>query len=130
MKRIMLATVVVALTLCAASLNANAETALEVQSWCKPVVNAKLGANDTISYKPTHDTGFCWGAFAAIQELSKYRWDDRTLLLRFCPPPTSSRLQYIKVVSKYVDDHPEDGHQEFAGVARLALASAFPCPAQ
>jgi hypothetical protein len=120
-------TVALALTLCAASFSANAETALEVQSWCTPVVNGKLSANDMISYMENHDTGFCWGAFATIQEFSKYTWDDGTTLLRFCPPSNSSRLQYIKVFSRFVDDHPEDAHQEFARVARQALASAFRC---
>jgi hypothetical protein len=66
--------VALALLLCSVSLDAKAETALEVQSWCKAVVNGKLGTNDTISYPPNHDTGFCWGAFGAIQELSKYVW--------------------------------------------------------
>jgi hypothetical protein len=92
-------------------------------------VNGKLGANDTISYPPNHDTGFCWGAFGAIQELSKYAWDDGTRL-RVCAPADSSRLQYIKVFSKSVDDHPEDVHYEFARVARQALASAFSCSGQ
>ena len=123
--------VALALLLCSvSSLDAKAETALEVQSWCKAVVNGKLGANDTISYAPNHDTGFCWGAFGAIQELSKYAWDDGTRLLRVCAPADSSRLQYIKVFSKFVDDHPEDVHYEFARVARQALASAFPCSGQ
>ena len=93
-------TVALAMMVCAASFGANAETALEVRSWCNPVANAKLGANDVISYPPNHNTGFCWGAFATIQEFSKYRWPDNSMYLGFCPLPTSSRLQYVKVFSK------------------------------
>jgi hypothetical protein len=52
---------------------AKAETALEVQSWCKPFVTAKLGANKRVWAEENKDTGFCWGAFAAIQEFSRFR---------------------------------------------------------
>ena len=122
--------IALALLLCSVSLDAKAETALEVQSWCKAVVNGKLGANDTISYPPNHDTGFCWGAFGAIQDLSKYVGHDGTRLLRFCAPADSSRFQQIEVFSKFVDDHPEDAHYVFVCVARQALAFAFPCSGQ
>jgi hypothetical protein len=110
-----------------ATATTTAETALEVQAWCKPVVNAEQLENSMIHYKGTHDTGFCWGGFATIQELAHYEWDSGTTILRFCPPPTLSRLQFIKIFSKYVDDHPEQGHEGFSRVAMLALTSAFPC---
>jgi hypothetical protein len=33
-------------------------------------LTAKPGSNHTFSFRPTHETGFCWGSFGAIQELS------------------------------------------------------------
>jgi hypothetical protein len=113
MTRIIAAAILAAV--CAASSRANAETALEVQSWCKPVLNGRLGTDGMIYYTVTAETSFCWGAFAAIQEVSKYMWDDSTRLLGFCPPETSTKVQFIKIFSKYVDDHPEDANQAFGG---------------
>jgi hypothetical protein len=105
------------------------ETALQVQSWCREVINAKLGANDTILLKRSNFyTGFCWGAFASIQQFSTYVPRGSTdRLLYICTPPTSTRLQLIKIFSKYVDDHPETAHEDFSDIAFQALVKAFPC---
>jgi hypothetical protein len=105
---------------------ARAETALEVQSWCKGM-DAKLGQNDAFTFVMNYNSGFCLGAFASIQELSVYIWENGTPYLGFCPPADSSRLQYIKIFSKYVDDYPASAHQRFGVVAKSALAAAFPC---
>jgi Rap1a immunity proteins len=98
-----------------------------VQSWCREIVNAKPGANDTFSFRPTHQTGFCWGSFGAIQELSLAAREDGTRLLGICLPADSDRVQLIKIFSKYVDDHPELAQQGFARVAGQALIDAFHC---
>ena len=106
---------------------AKAETALEVQSWCKPFVTAKLGANKRIWAEENEDAGFCWGAFAAIQELSRFRKSSGATMIDVCAPSDSSRLQFIKIFSKYVDDHPANAHETFALIAYLSLSEAFPC---
>ena len=87
--------------------SSQAETALEVQSWCTTTANAPLLADGKVGLGTTFDDGFCWGAFAAIQDLS--------------------RIEYVKIFLRYVDQHPEQLHMDFAGVARRALAAAFPC---
>jgi hypothetical protein len=115
------------LTVNAKASNAGVETALEVQSWCKGITSAKVLADNKFFYNPTPDTRFCWGAFGAIQELSTVLWDDDTPMLRVCVPAESTRLQLVKIFSKYVDDHPEISHQPFAIIARQSLAEAFPC---
>jgi hypothetical protein len=101
---------------------------LEVQSWCQAIANAKHGADNTIFYEPTRETGFCWGAFGAIQGLSKLMWSSsKAPMLGICAPEQSTRVQYIKIFSKYVSDHPETAHKDFAYIARLALQDAFLC---
>lgn len=77
----------------------------------------------------TFDDGFCWGAFAAIQDLSWIVSDAGKPLLFFCPPPKSTRIEYVKIFLRYADQHPEQLHMDFGGVARRALAAAFPCSA-
>jgi hypothetical protein len=123
------------LLLCLAPLDSRAETALEVESWCKPIANAAFGENGEISYHSNSDTEFCWGAFATIEELSRvlssYSYNDNTLtctpLIGICAPSAVTRVQMIKIFSKYVDEHPDKSHLEFAVIARLSLAEAFPC---
>jgi hypothetical protein len=103
------------------------ETALVVQSWCKAIVSAKFGADRRVFFTQNQDTGFCWGAFATIQELSKYASSENARMLGICTPSTSTRIQLIKIFSKYVDDHPEAANQSFSDVALLSLTQAFPC---
>jgi hypothetical protein len=115
-----------ALLLSAIFAHAKAETALEVQSWCREIAYAKLSA-DHVLYTPTYDSGLCWGAFAATQAFSGFLEADGTPILRFCAPETSTRVQYIKVFEKFVESHPATAHLPFAGIATQALTEAFPC---
>lgn len=41
----------------------------------------------------------------------------------------STRLELIKVFLKYIDAHPERGHEEFVFVVLDALWQAYPCHA-
>jgi Rap1a immunity proteins len=106
--------------------SSQAETALEVQSWCTTTAHAPLLADGKVGLGTTFDDGFCWGAFAAIQDLSRIEMLGNPLLV-FCPPSNSTRIEYVKIFLRYVDQHPEQLHMDFAGVARRALAAAFPC---
>jgi hypothetical protein len=94
--------VLTALVLCCASVDAKAadtalETALEVQSWCKQIVTAKIAADSRLFFKLSHDTGFCWGAIGAIQDLARINTDDGTPMIGICAPSESTRLQMIKI---------------------------------
>ncbi len=111
-----------------ASLPAKAETAREVHSSCKAVVGAKALNDDLLDLPGNFETGFCWGAFTSFQQISTiYREGEKASLLGNCAPPDSDRLQYIKIFSQYVDDHPKLGNEEFITVAAEALREAFPC---
>jgi hypothetical protein len=105
---------------------ANAESALEVQSWCEPVVTAKIPAPGTLHFVPTFETGVCWGAFGAIQQMSQI-YNDNGMMIGICAPADSSRTQFIRVFYKYVNDHPESANLPFAVIAHRALEQAFPC---
>jgi hypothetical protein len=112
-----------------ASLPAKAETALEVRESCKPVLKAKVLKDDYLNFPGNFETGFCWGAFASLQKISTfYREGETSSLLGSCAPPDSDRLQYIKIFSKYLDEHPELGEEDYVTVAVEAVRAAFPCP--
>lgn len=106
---------------------AEAETALEMQSWCGPIVNAQVPAPGTIHFVPTFETGLCWGSFAAIQQISKIYNDNDGTTIEICAPEDSTRYQFVRVFYKYVNDHPELANLPFAVVAQRALAQGFPC---
>jgi len=112
-------------TLCMAVAPASAETALEVQSWCKQIASAPVKANEYISIEHTFESGFCWGAFATIQSYSdNLSVDNRQII---CAPADSTRIQDIRTFMKYAEQHPERMHEDFAVIALNALGIAFPC---
>lgn len=45
-----------------------------------------------------------------------------------CPPASVTRGQVIKVVTAYLQQHPDGRHFAAAGLVANALADAFPCP--
>jgi len=44
-----------------------------------------------------------------------------------CLPEKSTRIQEIRVVRKYISDHPETAHQPAVVLVIKALHGAFPC---
>jgi hypothetical protein len=122
--------VAVSLFLGMACLPAKAETAAEVRASCKAVIKVKpTEKDDYLNFPSNFDTGFCWGAFASLQQISSFFPEgEKQSLLGCCPPPDATRLQYIKIFSKYVDEHPELGEEDFVTVVMQALQLAFPCP--
>jgi Rap1a immunity proteins len=107
--------------------HASAETTLEIQSACRGVRDATIGADGRLEMAIDFSTGMCWGAFAAFQRLDVMKWPDGKRILGFCAPPESSRLQLVRIFMKYADDHPEEAHEGFEVVALQALMKAFPC---
>lgn len=104
-----------------------AETAGEVAGWCH-YYDVAVESVDHRFVAPTDPNAFfCWGSFAAIQELSRYVDAKRHPLLGMCLPPGGSRLQLIRVFDRYVFRHPELEHLDFVNVARTAFHEAFPC---
>jgi hypothetical protein len=104
------------------------DTALEVQSWCKSFADVKAGANESFAMPRDPRTELCWGAFLSIQQMSAIIDGNGRRVLSICPPASSTRIEYIEIFLRYAEQHPAEGEQAFAGVARRALAGAFPCP--
>jgi hypothetical protein len=118
---------VLAFALCLLTVPARAaETALQVQSWCKEIANLRVDEKHQFTMNQTFDNGFCWGAFALFQEVS-YWGRDGTKILGLCLPDGVGRIQLIKIFVHYVDDHPEQGHLGFPEVADMALRQSFSC---
>ena len=64
--------------------------------------------------------GFVTGTWYAFTSIEGQTW--------FCDPPNGTVGQMIKVVQKYLADHPERLHEEALQLVLDAYGDAFPCP--
>lgn len=67
--------------------------------------------------------GECLGAMRTISILNNYL-DPR---LKYCPPKGATTGQLIKIVLKYMDDHPEQMNKDFVHLSLIAINSVWAC---
>ena len=109
--------------------SAFAESAEELLSACKPIVDAKVSGQN-IQFPHDFNTGECWEAFGTLQRISRYSDSNppnKPLLPIGCAPPESTRSELIAVFVEYVQRHPEHRHDDFVDVVLAAFQTAFPC---
>jgi hypothetical protein len=68
-----------------------------------------------------YKTGLCMGAVMTLFWLAGDRIDN------ICPPPTSTIDQALRVVVRYLKQHPDGTHLGFVELAIAAMAEAWPC---
>jgi Rap1a immunity proteins len=68
--------------------------------------------------------GECSGAIDAVFMLRRAL--DQSI--RFCPPPRVALGQSVKIVVKYLDDHPEQMNDDFTLLVVRAFDHVWPCP--
>jgi len=119
------AAILLALTPSVRAAQEGQETAREMQSWCQPIATAPIGSGGKV-YVPDA-AQFCWGAFAAIQQLGVMIIRKPPPILNFCAPPDASRVQMVRIFLRYAEKHPAELHLDFASVALHALVESFPC---
>jgi hypothetical protein len=106
-----------------------AETSAQMAGFCEPYRAAFYVGEGKIRVKSNENSFVCWGAFASIQGLGTLvlREGDGTML-HLCLPARSGRLELIKVFIRYMDQHPNRGHEDFGPLVLDSLWEAFPCP--
>ena len=72
--------------------------------------------------------GLCYGYITGIADYQTtlINWSDLDESY-FCMTKSESSDHLIKVVTKYLNEHPEDQHLSAGGSVANALAQAFPC---
>jgi len=123
MKPTTLITVIVLCLAFCGRAGAQTTTGADIQNKCK-----ELTANKAFSF----DGGFCAGFMDGIiaDETMWHLSDDvqkQTHILSFCLPETGTNGQYLQVLVKYLDEHPEELHKPAAFLLREAFNKAFPC---
>lgn len=78
-------------------------------------------------FKPTYESGTCWGAFGIIQQTTRYVATDHAPFFGICSPPNSKRQQLVVIFTEYVARNPQRMHVDFFEVAVEALRVAFLC---
>jgi hypothetical protein len=108
---------------------AGAQSALQLQALCRDVANGTPDAEGMVRFHINYETGLCWGAFASLPYLAATTLspNEKVPILGFCAPTVTTRLQFVRIFVKYVDEHPEQGQLNFTDAALLALTAAFPC---
>jgi hypothetical protein len=79
----------------------------------------------------TFDAGYCLGFVDATAheldgmatEIAKMQNTPKTV----CFPDQATSAQFVRVIVKYLEDHPADLHKRSWTLANLALIQAFPC---
>jgi Rap1a immunity proteins len=106
---------------------ANAETAEEMLSACRPVANASV-SNSNVNLPQTFEGGLCWGSFSIIQNLTTLL-DIKTGNREFsvCTPENSTRTQLIAAFVEYIKQKPQRYSEEFLVVVLDSLRESFPC---
>jgi len=69
----------------------------------------------------------CWFYMSAIQDASTLGDEANRPLLRFCAPPESTLMQYIRIFVDHARRNPAQLHESGARISQLALNNAFPC---
>jgi hypothetical protein len=104
----------------------------DVLSNCQTAV--RLSDNNGAPAGEYHDAGWCMGWVTSALQLTKLHneWTDfvkqKPTLLQFCvPDPGIPVIQAVRVVVKYLRDHPEQLHEDGMGLTVAALKNSFPC---
>ena len=135
MKRLVL---VLAVTLCAPSAWA-ADTVsaftngLDLAAWCGYVNKTiRIEGNVARAQQAGYQAGMCLGYIRAVSDAVQSSANSKTgVPALFCIPGGEAGVtsgQVVKVVIKYLEEHPQDLHKDAAGLVMSGLAEAFPAP--
>lgn len=97
---------------------------------CRLLANGETPKLGSDAYKTGGDMlkyGLCLGEIKALIWAAPALQDNQ---VRSCPPSTATVLQATKVIVAYLDQNPARLHEQFLGLAREALAHAWPCSTQ
>jgi Rap1a immunity proteins len=83
---------------------------------CRAIIEEKVGG---------WFEGFAAGqCFGITQRLA---WTRGPQIGIFCPPDGATHGQMLRVVVRYIEEHPQDMHEAFALLAYRALHEVWPC---
>ncbi|HYY70175.1 MAG TPA: Rap1a/Tai family immunity protein [Terriglobales bacterium] len=106
-------------------------TGNDVLDRCQTAV--RFADNDGAPVGEHLDAGWCFCWVTGTLELTKLHNDWTTFikqkptLLQFCLSHSIPVIQAVRVVVKYLKEHPEQLHEDGMGLTMTALKNSFPC---
>jgi hypothetical protein len=108
-------------------------SALEMRQNCRGVEAARLNGDQIFLDSSKYPNALtCWGSFSTLHQQSLW-FDDATPI--FLPGVCSitnghgqKAVVFVKVFTRYVDEHPQIAGKDFFAVAWEAFKAAWPCP--
>lgn len=71
--------------------------------------------------------GVCVGTIKGVDTTVWFLSDDLRKTAQFCTPRDVTNGQLVRIVVKWLKDHPKALHENRTGLIWLALKDAFPC---
>jgi hypothetical protein len=105
-----------------------ADSAMELMNACRAIALDSNATAANVAVPATFESGRCWGAFAVVQQATTHIDTDKRPLYGACPPPQSTRLQFVRIFHEYSQRNPHRSNDRFFEVALDAIRSTFPCP--
>jgi hypothetical protein len=107
--------------------------AIEWSNRCKAIRDNAKPESGSVNLPKDFNSGLCWGMASvvranAIWAIALENSTSQFVYTRACIPSTVTTYQFILVVLRYIDQHPEHGHLDFLDAASAAAYEAFPCP--
>jgi hypothetical protein len=95
-------------------------TGKDLQEWCSAAIDKQLQSGAR--------AGLCVGFLDAFRQLSRMLPSQPNVKLE-CLPDGGGQEQFIRVILKYLDQHPEKLHLPAVQIVYDAANEVFPCPA-
>lgn len=87
-----------------------------------------IKAIDGVDTTATFANGVCLGRIDSVRSTMAYYKDELPNYLKMCLPETGiSNGQAVRIVVKYLKDHPAELHNEETLLTILAFTTAYPC---
>lgn len=118
--------VVLPLSLCAE----NVTTGSYLLRTCnRAVQSADASFHGPQDYLTSFENGTCFGYIDAVIDTYTWYQTNHTISneFAFCLPQENTFGQLVRVVAKFLNDHPEQLHKPKAVLIMMALHEAFPC---
>jgi len=98
-------------------------------------VEGFLSGNDLLGMCEAYfsDTGSfakgsqCFGYIQGVQDAQNVFADNKLMKAIWCAPKTITATQLVRVVTKYLQEYPEELHTSGMSSITVALIKAFPC---
>ena len=106
--------------------SAAAETPAQLLQSCQSVLRASGKTEKTTVEIPVAGLT-CWYYMSAVQNMSAVVDQDGQPLLGICAPAGTTLMQYVRILARYAERHPEKDADNAAPLVLHALLDAFPC---